>query len=255
MPTQHSFWQGYYELRPIFQTPKSQWQLSLKYMNNAEQVNARVVVGAGKVGYVLPGFWDKQDYVYLTDAPGTTRTLPATDLSASSLMNLCTNSKATCRFTATGQPVATYSPWRTPDVPAGTSTTWSNPLPVGYNPKTDPPMPDITANLSYSVTDSVKTNYEVSAKTSITLVKDVLGAELAAKYGAEESTAKTSGGTQTVTVRPGYQVAAQVRTPLVQATGNLEIKVGNTTITITNATVSFPRKGDVQFQALPTKLT
>jgi YVTN family beta-propeller protein len=170
------------------------------------------------------------DQVTLLEPPGTDSVIDSPTKDQTLLMNtLCTSGGVSCQFTATGSPVQTWTEYRPPQTASGVSSVLNNGSSVTQK-----------RTIKYVVTESTKTTTEFSSKLNITFAKDLLGLELAAKYGTEVNASKTWEDSYELVAPPYKQVSLLVKAPIWQVTGNLVISFGNTTITMKNVTISNP---------------
>ncbi|TGD85651.1 YncE family protein [Mycolicibacterium sp. CH28] len=170
------------------------------------------------------------DQVTLLESPGTNSTITSPTKDQTTLMNtLCTSGGVSCQFTAKGAAVQTWTEYRPPQTANGVSSVLNNGSSVAQK-----------RIIKYSVTESSKTTTEFSSKLNITFVKDVIGLELAAKYGTELTASKTWEDTYEINAAPYKQVSLLIKAPIWQVTGDLVINFGNTTITMKNVTLTNP---------------
>ncbi|MGY4711169.1 Ig-like domain-containing protein [Mycolicibacterium sp. CBM1] len=170
------------------------------------------------------------DQVTLLESPGTNSVITSPTKDQTTLMNtLCTSGGVSCQFTAKGEPVQTWTDYRPPQTAPGVSSVLNNGSSVAQK-----------RIIKYSVTESTKTSTEFSSKLNITFIKDVVGLELASKYGTELTASKTWEDTYELNAAPYKQVSLLVKSPIWQVTGDLVISFGNTTITMKDITLSNP---------------
>ncbi|MCV7227258.1 beta-propeller fold lactonase family protein [Mycolicibacterium komossense] len=173
---------------------------------------------------------------------GSNVVIPAqqSDDQAAAVNALCDKNGVTCSFKITSK-LDTYSAVRQVNS-LDTNNTGTN----------------MSRTVSESTTETVTSNWKLSTKVGFKVIA-LASAEIAAEYGKSSAEAKSFGTSLTYTIRPGYQTRIMVETPITRYYGDMEITVGDTTITLTGTYFDAARAGNARWNVIeepqPTKPT
>lgn len=239
-----SFSQRTNRVEPVFTNAAGeQWTVRMDVEWAIIMIVPLRVVGTMKVSYegtkagtadpdVKDWFGSLTTEAYLYDKPGTKTELSGADAikANTDLLNtVCESGRATCVFTPSKDvPVeATWTPFKSPSTRGG-SASINNSGPISQS-----------GQVKVVETEASKLSVEGSFKLSFG-GKDKFGIELAGKIGREWTNSKTFEETTTIVAPPYTKVELLVRTPVLRVTGDMVIRVGNSTVTMKNITIDVP---------------
>jgi hypothetical protein len=238
-----NYWDPFKQVIPVFTNDaKEQWAVRM----SAEWVIVAFVpirvAGTMKITYVGTKngtadpdpknfFGDLTTEAYLYDAPGSKTDLegPAIKSSTDLLNTVCESGRATCVFTPKKDtPVeAGWTAYKSPSTRGGASSINNS------GPR------EQSGQVKVVETEASKLSVEGSFKLSFG-GKDKLGVELAGKLGREWTNTKTFEETTTIVAPPFTKVELLVRTPVLRVTGDMVIRIGNSTVTMKDIVIEVP---------------
>ena len=203
------------------------------YDADGNLIDSRLGGGSYWAEFFLPWYvYDRYqvDPIRISESSSTTRRLTIDDPETATLLTACGNdSSAKCTFQANDQPVATWTEWQQAMRTQGR-------IAYDYNNQT-------WGRLAYINVGHV----DIARLVNNVAVKDGLALEKSIVVRMDDATGKVIPNVRTFTspllvydLTPNTSIRLQIRAPLLRYTGDITIKVGNSTATITGVVYEVP---------------